>query len=122
MKVLIVDDDEELTSAVKDFLDSTGIECKVKNEGKEGLDEILTQKGTYDLILLDIAMPQFSGYDVLERLKTEGLLKSENIVIFTASSITGKSMDNFLAAGAKEILKKPVSLDELTQLIEKYRP
>jgi two-component system, OmpR family, response regulator len=121
MKVLLVDDNEELTGAVNDFLDGIGIECKVKNEGKEGLNEILTKKGTYDLILLDMAMPQFSGYDVLERLKQEDLLKTENIVIFTASSITDKSIDDFLANGAKEVLKKPVSLDELTKLIERYR-
>lgn len=120
MKVLIVDDNEELTDAVKDFLDSIGIECKVKNDGKEGLNEILTERGKYDLILLDMAMPQFSGYDVLDTLKTQGLLKSEQIVIFTASSITAKSIDDFLAAGAKEVLKKPVSLDELSQLIERY--
>jgi two-component system, OmpR family, response regulator len=121
MKVLIVDDNEELTGAVKDFLDGMQIECKVKNDGKEGLNEILTNKGTYDLILLDMAMPQFSGYDVLDRLKTQGLLKTENIVIFTASSITDKSTDDFLANGAKEVLKKPVSLDELTEVIERYR-
>jgi DNA-binding response OmpR family regulator len=44
MKVLIVDDNEELTDAVKDFLDSISIECKVKNEGEEGLNEILLKK------------------------------------------------------------------------------
>jgi|ERR1700730_16763256 CheY-like chemotaxis protein len=121
MKVLIVDDNEELTGAVKDLLDGIGIECKVKNEGEEGLNEILTKKGTYDLILLDMAMPQFSGYDVLERLKGEDLLKTENIVIFTASSISDGSIDDFLAKGAKQVLKKPVSLDELTKLIESYR-
>jgi DNA-binding response OmpR family regulator len=121
MKVLIVDDNEELTDAVKDFLDSIGIDCKANNDGKDGLNEILAQRGRYNLILLDIAMPQFSGYDVLDKLKVEGLLKSENIVIFTASSITSKSIDDFVGAGAKEVLKKPVSLDELSQLIERYR-
>ena len=121
MKVLIVDDNEELTDAVKDFLDSIGIECKVTNEAKEGLNEILTERGRYNLILLDMAMPEFSGYDVLDTLKKEGLLKSENIVIFTASSITANNVDDFLAAGAKEVLKKPVSLDELSLVIEKYR-
>ncbi|HET7148619.1 MAG TPA: response regulator [Candidatus Nitrosopolaris sp.] len=121
MKVLIVDDNEELTDAVKDFLDSIGIECNVKNDGKEGLNEILTERGKYNLILLDMAMPQFSGYDVLDTLKTQGLLKSEQIVIFTASSITTQNIDDFIAAGAKEVLKKPVSLDELSELIERYR-
>ena len=106
MKVLIIDDNQELTDAVKDFLDSIGIECKVENDGKEGLNEILTERGRYNLILLDMAMPQFSGYDVLDTLKTQGLLKSEQIVIFTASSITAKSIDDFLAARCKRGTEK----------------
>ncbi len=121
MEVLIIDDNEEITDAVKFFLDSKDIECKVINDGREGLNEIVTQRGRYNLILLDMAMPQFSGYDILKTLKTEDLLKSENIVIFTASSTNDKNIVDFLAAGAKEVLKKPVSLDDLSQLIERYR-
>ncbi|HVD07077.1 MAG TPA: hypothetical protein VNB67_01425, partial [Nitrososphaeraceae archaeon] len=70
-------------------------------------------------ILLDIAMPNFSGMDILRKLKNEDLLGSENIIIFTASSITDGDIDDFVASGAK--MKKPVSLDDLTELIEKYR-
>lgn len=50
----------------------------------EGLKEI--RKNSYDLILLDVAMPTYSGIDVINSLKNEGLLASKNIVIFTASS------------------------------------
>ena len=99
----------------------TEIECKMMNDGKAGLDEILNGRGKYNLILLDIAMPNFGGMDILRKLNNEDLLRSENIIIFTASSITDRDIDDFVASGAKDILKKPVSLDDLTELIEKYR-
>ena len=121
MKVLVIDDNKDMTEAIYDSLDSLDIECTMINDGKAGLDEILKERGKYNLVLLDIAMPNFSGMDVLRTLKKEDLLKSENIIIFTASSITDRDIDDFVAAGAKGVLKKPVSLDDLTELIEKYR-
>ena len=54
------------------------------NTGQEGLDRIRAEN--FDLILLDLAMPDFSGMDLLLSLKLDGLIKSRNIVIFTASS------------------------------------
>jgi DNA-binding response OmpR family regulator len=116
----VIDDNKDLTEAICDSLESPDVECKIINDGRAGLDEILNQRGKYNLILLDIAMPDFSGFDVLERLKKEALLKSENIVIFTASSITDRDIDDFIAAGAKGVLKKPVSLDDLIELVDKY--
>ena len=120
MKVLVIDDNKDLTEAIYDSLDSPDIECTMINDGKAGLDEILKERGKYNLILLDIAMPNFSGMDILRTLKKDDLLKSENVIIFTASSITDRDIDDFVASGAKGVLKKPVSLDELTELVEKY--
>jgi DNA-binding response OmpR family regulator len=125
MKVLLIDDNVDLTEAVSDYLDMSGIECKVFNNGREGLEEITNQRGIYDLILLDIAMPELSGFDVLARLKNGGgdnsLLKEENIVIFTASSVQDSIIHDYVNQGVKEILKKPVSMDELALIIEKYK-
>ena len=121
MKVLVLNDNKDLTEAISYGLEDPDIECKIINDGKEGLDEILRERGKYNVILLDIAMPNFSGMDILRKLKNEDLLRSENIVIFTASSITDRDIDDFVASGAKGVLKKPVSLDDLTELIEKYR-
>jgi len=75
----------------------------------------------YDLILLDIAMPVFSGMDVIDSLKRDGLLASKNIVVVTASSRLDL-LEELKASGIKDILKKPCSLDQLSELIEEYRP
>ena len=125
MKVLLIDDNVDLTEAVFDYMDMSGIECKVIHSGKEGLEEITNQKGTYDLILLDVAMPELSGFDVLARLKAGGgdnsLLNEENIVIFTASSVGDSIIHDYMNQGVKEVLKKPVSMDELALIVEKYK-
>lgn len=61
------------------------IECEVINDGPQGLEKI--RNGKFDLVLLDIAMPKFTGWDILQSLKNDGLVESKNIVIFTTSWI-----------------------------------
>ena len=66
-------------------------------------------------------MPEFSDLDVINSLKEEAILESNNVVIFTASS-DPIILDKIKNSGIKEIFKKPFSLDNLIKLIEKYRP
>jgi CheY-like chemotaxis protein len=121
MKVLIIDDNRDVTSAISDFFDSMEINYKIIDEGREALNEIVNQTEKYNVILLDIAMPQVSGHDILERLKDRGdLIKSENIVLFTASTLTNNDIQKYSNLGIKEVLRKPMSLDDLTDLIQKY--
>jgi CheY-like chemotaxis protein len=86
---------------------------------KRGLRTVKEQK--FDLILLDLAMPEFSGVDVVNSLEKEGILSTNNVVIFTASS-DPIIIDDLKKSGVKEILKKPISIDDLTSFIDKYRP
>ena len=121
MKVLIIDDNRDVTDAIGDFFDSMEINYKIIDEGREALNEIVNQTEKYNLILLDIAMPQLSGHDILERLKDNvDLTRSENIVLFTASTLTNNDIQKYSNLGIKEVLRKPMSLDDLTDLIQKY--
>jgi CheY-like chemotaxis protein len=117
--VLVVDDNKDMTEMISDYLQSQEIECKVINDGKEGLEEIKSDH-EYSVIFLDLAMPEFSGYDVFNALKKEGLVQSKNIIIFTASSITEREIEEVLSNGAKGILRKPASIDELTEVINRF--
>jgi CheY-like chemotaxis protein len=120
LRLLVVDDNEEITEAITVYCGAEQtIDCEVINDGPQGLERIRNDK--FDLILLDIAMPVFSGWDILQSLKKDRLVESKNIVIFTASS-DQKLFNEMKNAGVKEIFKKPCSLDDLTTLMEKYRP
>ena len=119
MRLLVIDDNEEITEAIHFFCESMkDIECYMVNNGREGLERIKREK--FDLVMLDLAMPEFSGYDVVRPLKQDAVLESNNIVVFTASSDVN-TLNEIRKSGVKEVFKKPFSLDEITALIEKYR-
>jgi two-component system OmpR family response regulator len=88
-------------------------------DGKRGLQSI--KENNFDVILLDLAIPEFSGFDIFKVLKDEGLLKSKNVLIFTASSVTDQEVQDMLLYGAKGVLRKPLSIDDLTDAVEGYR-
>lgn len=119
MKILVIDDSQEITEALKFWLENEGVTVEVITEGSTGLDMIRNRQ--FDLILLDVAMPDFTGLDVIDSLKNEGLLESKNIIIFTASS-DKNLFERLNNSGVKGILKKPSSLQELEELLDKYRP
>jgi len=114
-----VDDNEEITEVISFYCNSKkDIDCQVINDGPQGLERI--REENFDLVLLDIAMPEFSGWDIIQSLKQDRLIESKNLVVFTASS-NQKLLNDIKNSGLK-VFKKPCSLDDLTELMEKYRP
>jgi len=118
MRLLVVDDNEDITDMIRYYCIKGNIECEVTNNGIEALDKLRHEQ--FDLVLLDLAMPTFSGVDVIRTLKKDGLLESMNIAIITASP-DKTILEEVKNCGIKTILRKPCSVDELTDLITKYR-
>jgi len=110
VNVLVVDDSAEIREVLSLYFEHENIDYELIDNGTDGLEAI--RKHDYDLVLLDLAIPQFSGVDVVESLKKDGIFESRNIVIFTASS-DPKTLEGLRSSGAKEIFKKPCSLDDL---------
>ncbi|SRR5581483_12158899 len=120
MKVLLIDDNKDIADMVRLCLESQeDIICDVISDGKAGLQSI--KEGNFDVVLLDLAMPEFSGYDVFKALKEGDLLKFTNVLIFTASSVTNGEVEQMLLSGAKGVLRKPLSIDDLLEAVEKFR-
>ena len=120
LRILVVDDTKDMTDAIIVYCDTEkDIDCQVNSNGQEALERIRNEN--FDLILLDLSIPEFSGWDILKSLKEDGLLESKNIVIFTATS-DQPMLKDIRDLGVKEVFKKPFSLDDLIKLIEKYRP
>jgi CheY-like chemotaxis protein len=118
MNVLLIDDNEEITKVLELYLEHLGVNCKTLNNGKDGL--LAIQNEYSDLILLDVVMPEITGLDIVQSLKRDGLIETKNIVVMSASS--NKTMlQQMEEIGIKESLKKPCSLEELTDLIERHR-
>jgi len=112
MKVLHVDDNQDLTRLVSKFLRKKGVDSVVTNDPKKGLDRIKEEK--YDVVLLDNHMPGLYGTEIIQILENEKILKDQNIIIFSGDTFTTREMEDLLKKdGIKNLLKKPTSLDDL---------
>lgn len=115
-KILIVDDDPEALKLIRLFLRRTGYDSITAVDGKSGLDT--ARKELPSLILLDLVMPLFNGYQFLEALLESP--ETESIPVITLSG-KGSSEEKIKAkhAGASAYLEKPFHPQELLDLIQK---
>ncbi len=116
MKILIVDDDVELTKAVVATLSSVGHDVQFTNEPIEGLKLIREQN--QDMIFLDLSMPELSGIDLIKDLAKDGKIKEKKIVVMTASAVNEEELKHLVDLGVHSILQKPVDIDALLDKIE----
>lgn len=106
-KVLVVDDEEHLTSLVKAYLVKDGYQVTIANNGREGLSS--ARRIRPDLIILDVMMPEMDGYEFIRTLRNE----SETPVIFLTAKVDEQERVLGLELGADDYLVKPFYPREL---------
>jgi len=116
LKILGIDDNEDMLNLCEIALSSEGHEYTSIDNGKEGLELIRNQK--FDLILLDLSMPDFSGIDVMNALVEDGIMDKQKIVLFTASSANDIESERILER-AHSVLNKPLDMDTLLAHVQK---
>lgn len=108
MKILLVDDEKQLVSALSVILKQNKYSVDVAYNGEEGLD--LALSGVYDLIILDVMMPVKDGFTVLKALRKNKI--DSPVLILSAKTETSDKIDG-LNYGADDYLIKPFSTEEL---------
>ncbi|WP_297439747.1 response regulator [Nitrosopumilus sp.] len=111
LNILIIDDNEQITKMLTTFLELKDHKCTVANDGREGLKII--KENHHDVILLDLAMPEFDGYSVIKDLEENNSLKDHKIIVFTASTITQEELDDLVKQGVTGYILKPIDIDIL---------
>jgi two-component system, OmpR family, response regulator len=116
MKALVIDDNPEITDMLSQYLQLKGYECTVLNHGKDALKHILSKK--YDFVLLDVAMPEISGLNIIDELESMNKLKEHKIIVLTASSVSDDELQSFLKKGVAAYVRKPVELTHFLKIIK----
>lgn len=116
MKVLIIDDNKELTYLFTKVIEKAGHECTVSNSGRSGLALLLEQ--AFDATILDMQIPDFSGIQIINALEKSGKLKERKIVILTASSISDEKLEELKRRGVHACLRKPIKSEPLLKILE----
>lgn len=112
MKLLIIEDDITLANSIGDYL-REDFDVDFAYDGEEGLYE--AEKDIYDIILLDIMMPEMNGYEVLDSLRKEGI--STPVIFMTAKDSLDDKIKG-LRLGADDYVVKPFFREELLARIE----
>lgn len=107
-RVLVIDDSNEIAEFVRLTLEDSGIEVIETYDGTSGFQLFRTESGTIDLILLDIAMSDINGLNVLADIRT---ISCSVPVILMSGYI--QSISEALSLGANDVLGKPFSMSEL---------
>lgn len=115
LNILIIDDNEQITKMLTTFLELKNHKCTVANDGKQGLS--LIQENKHDVVLLDLAMPEFDGYAIIKALESKDMLKNNKIIVFTASTITQDELDKLVSRGVNSYILKPIDIDLLLSKI-----
>lgn len=111
-KILVIDDDQELCSIMKRYLEKEGYFVDFAHTGSRGL--LLVEKNDYQLILLDIMLPEINGFSVLSEIRS---ICNVPVLMLTAKSEESDKIRG-LKNGADDYMTKPFSIRELLARVE----
>jgi len=111
-KILIIEDDLEICSLLKEFLEESGYDIKTSNTGIDGMRELKSL--TYNLVILDLMLPYKSGDEILRELRS---FSNMPVIILSAKDMVHTKVD-LLRLGADDYVTKPFDLNEVLARIE----
>ncbi|MCF8231146.1 MAG: response regulator transcription factor [Bacteroidales bacterium] len=111
--ILLVEDDSNLSSVLKDYLEMMDYETVLAKDGKEGSDYF--KKGNFDLCILDVMMPQKDGFALAKEIRSKD--EYIPIIFLTAKSMKEDRIEGF-KSGCDDYITKPFSSEELSLRIQ----
>jgi CheY-like chemotaxis protein len=114
-KILLVDDDIRNVFALSSVLESYHMEVVFAENGREAL-EILGKQSDFDLILMDMMMPEMDGYEAMRQIRRIPELEGLPIIAITAKAMK-EDRSKCIEAGASDYVKKPIETEQLLSLM-----
>ena len=115
-RILLVDDERDLVFYTKLFLEEKGYEILEAYDGRQALDVL--EEETPDLVVLDVAMPRLSGWDVLRIMQDDDRMKDIPVLMLTARAEDADKAKGW-TLGVTWYQPKPFELDELALVIDR---
>ena len=114
-RVLVIDDDHSFLESFFLIMREHGYMITSCDDGLEGLQRIRTEKP--DVVILDLMMPRFSGYDILDAMENEGLNKEIPVILITAKELTDEDMEKIRSRVFTVFRKTGITREELVPRI-----
>jgi CheY-like chemotaxis protein len=119
MPILVVEDDAQIRWLISELLTDEGYTVVEAANGQAALAYLHTAPDLPRLIILDLMMPIMNGWDFLRARQRDPVVQAIPVLVVSATPSIEASV---AALGAQEALKKPIDLDRLVALVQRYRP
>jgi len=120
-KILIVEDVELNCEILIALLEHTGVQIDTASDGAVAIEKFAGNPNAYDLIFMDIHMPQIDGYEATKRIRNSGLPGAETIpIIAMTANVFQEDIDRCLGCGMNSHLGKPINIDEIIEKLKEY--
>lgn len=113
MQVLYVDNDKLVSNSMEQMLQQEGHSCDATTRGADAVT--LAKRNHYDIIVLEVMLPDVSGFEVVDRLRAEGI---ETPFLFQTSLENHETLDDILPVAHEEVLIKPLGSDVLFERVD----
>ena len=113
-RILIVDDEPNIVLSLEYLMRSKGLDVRIGRNGKEALEQLEQER--FDLILLDITMPEVDGYEICKIIKSHPVWKDTHVVFLSAKS-KQSDIEKGMSLGASDYVVKPFSTRALSQKV-----
>lgn len=118
-KILYIEDNSDNRKLVRRVLEAEGYEVIEAQNGHQALERLQSQR--IDLALMDINMPDIDGYTLATRIRATPRFAGLPILAMTANVMRG-DREKSLQAGCDGYIQKPIDIDTLSELLERYLP
>jgi len=117
-KILIAEDNKINSQLIKLQLQSFGLESDMVNDGLEVLNAV--EKNHYDLVLMDWQMPRMTGLEATRKIRERAGHQDLVIIAVTANAMSDDDSNACLDAGMNDFMTKPVSAEELSEIVGRW--
>ena len=115
-RVVLIDDEPDIATALESILSNLGYRVAAFTDGRTALETIISNPGQFDLIITDNTMPQFTGLEIVRRLRDSGI---DAPVILTSGYMSKEIEETARQTGVREIIAKPVNTYQLADAMHR---
>ena len=116
LNTLVIHNNKSLCKIFETYLIREGHDSICAFDGRNALSLIGNKK--FDVVLLGLTMPDFSGYDIIDALEKKGKLKENNIIVLSSVHLSQSEIEDLLKRGVYSYLRLPVKPDVLVRIVE----
>jgi len=121
LRVLLVEDIPTNQLVARELLEALGVTVAIANNGREALDNIARNHGHYDLVLMDIQMPEMDGLEATRRLRADPAIGTQLPIIAMTAHALDEERQRCAAAGMNDFITKPIDPSLLQDTLSRWQ-